>query len=102
MPRHGNTRTRERGKHQGHRVHKRTRVARALALRNANRQVRPWDRAAWHEWMHEQDMPVPFPEPLSAGRNNQSTQKPQNPKSPKGGSKGGNTGGGRKQGRPPK
>lgn len=28
--------------------------------------------------------------------------KPQNPKAPKGGSKGGNTGGGRKQGKPPK
>jgi hypothetical protein len=37
------------------------------------------------------------------GRKNQgSSPKPQNPKQPKGGSKGGNTGGGRKQGRPPK
>lgn len=37
------------------------------------------------------------------GRKNQPPpQRPQNPKSPKGGSKGGNTGGGRKQGRPPK
>ena len=31
-------------------------------------------------------------------RNTPATQKPQNPKAPKGGSKGGNTGGGRKQG----
>lgn len=31
-----------------------------------------------------------------------SRPKPQNPKAPKGGSKGGNTGGGRKQGKQPK
>ena len=35
-------------------------------------------------------------------KNNQPPPRPQNPKAPKGGSKGGNTGGGRKQGRPPK
>jgi hypothetical protein len=39
---------------------------------------------------------------FNSGRKNTGNQKPQNPKQPKGGSKGGNTGGGRKQGRPPK
>lgn len=40
---------------------------------------------------------------FNLGRKNQpEPQRPQSPKAPKGGSKGGNTGGGRKQGRPPK
>lgn len=97
MPRHGRTPNRDRRKHQGHRVHKRSRLARI----RPHRRTPVWDRAGWLDRMAEQATTpeavaavadlrqLPPLRPVEMGRKNmpRPTEKPQKPKRPKGGSK---------------
>lgn len=46
MPRHGNTRSSSRKKHQGHRAHKRSRLARSQAKSGRGQKRTAWGRAA--------------------------------------------------------